>query len=296
MKNRVLVLMSTYNGEIYLREQLNSLIEQKKVELSVLIRDDGSTDSTVEIIKEYAKKYNYIKYYVGNNIGYAHSFWDLVKKAGIYDYYAFCDQDDIWDKNKLYYAIKILENESKNIPLLYCSRVKSVDNNMNMIDNDTFKNHNILTIYESLQKSTVPGCVMVFNNEACKYLKMYNGFMESHDWLTYIIVTLFGKVVFDENSYINYRIHLNNTIGKNNKFKDFLNKLKRFFSKPKCTRSKVANDIYITYSNFIKNDEIRKNIYYLGNYKQNLATKNKILFNSKYKGIIFKIYIVLNKV
>lgn len=291
--NSVLVLMSTYNGEKYLNTQLDSLVKQKDVDIHILIRDDGSSDRTIDIIKEYKDKYDFIDYYLGKNLGYAKSFWDLVKNASSYDYYAYSDQDDIWDEYKLSKAIdKLGEDEA----MLYTSRVKSVDNNLNTIDEDTFKNHKVLSIYESLKKSTVPGCVMVFNHKAILKMKKYNGYLESHDWLTYAIITLFGKVVFDENSYINYRIHNNNTIGKSNAFKEFYKKIKRFFKKSINSRSKLAYDLYQTYKEEIMDNEIKEYIHSFGTYKNSLKDKIKFLFNKHNRGIIFKLYIILNRI
>ena len=84
MKNKVAVLLSTYNGEKYLEEQLNSLIKQKDVDITIIIRDDGSNDNTIKIIKKYTKKYNFIKFYTGKNKGYAKSFFDLIYNSKNY--------------------------------------------------------------------------------------------------------------------------------------------------------------------------------------------------------------------
>lgn len=90
--------MSTYNGENYLKEQLDSIFNQKEVEINLFIRDDGSMDNTVDIVKEYMVKYpNKINLIEGNNIGFANSFYYLVKINPKYEYYALSDQDDIWD-------------------------------------------------------------------------------------------------------------------------------------------------------------------------------------------------------
>ena len=97
---KIQVLMSTYNGEKYLKEQIESILNQEKVEVNILIRDDGSCDKTLKIIKELSKNPK-ISYYEGKNIGPAKSFMDLVNKSGDkFNYYAFADQDDIWMPNK----------------------------------------------------------------------------------------------------------------------------------------------------------------------------------------------------
>ena len=122
MQNRVLILMSTYNAEKYLVEQIKSLREQRNVCVSILCRDDGSTDNTIHILKSLG-----IDYYTGGNLGPARSFMDLVEKCSeTYEYYAFCDQDDYWYPDKLKTAIEYIDNE-KESPVLYYSAVNVTD-------------------------------------------------------------------------------------------------------------------------------------------------------------------------
>ena len=98
---RVAVLMSTYNGEKYIREQIDSILEQSgNFDLDLWVRDDGSKDSTQQILQEYAQQRK-LHWYTGENLGAAHSFIDLVRKCKGYDYYAFADQDDYWMTNKI---------------------------------------------------------------------------------------------------------------------------------------------------------------------------------------------------
>ena len=77
--DKVAVLMSTYNGETYLEEQINSILKQKNIDVELIIRDDGSTDNTVAIIEEYMDIYDNITFFKGNNKGYANSFLSLLK-------------------------------------------------------------------------------------------------------------------------------------------------------------------------------------------------------------------------
>ena len=98
MQYKVLILLSVYNGQKYLQEQLNSLYNQRGVDVSILIRDDGSSDHSIDIIRENQKDHD-IKLIEGKNVGFAQSFWELVRNATEADYYAFCDQDDYWEEN-----------------------------------------------------------------------------------------------------------------------------------------------------------------------------------------------------
>ena len=132
--------MSTYNGEKFLREQLNSLVTQKLKPDQIFIRDDGSTDATMDIIKYYADSYKFIKYYHGENLGAAKSFMELINKAEEADYYALCDQDDVWFEDKLQVAVNTLEAIRPNdIPLLYCSRFTLTDEKLNPLDSEISK-------------------------------------------------------------------------------------------------------------------------------------------------------------
>jgi len=291
---KVRVLISTYNGEKYISNLLDSVLAQKDVEVSILVRDDGSTDRTVSILQKYRKE-SKIDYYVGLNKGYALSFWELISKSNSYDYFAFCDQDDIWLPQKLSSALKILQMQNINIPLLYTSNVIPVGNDLIPLKHKSFNCKGVISIYESFQKSILPGCTFVMNNLAIKLLQRYNGFMESHDWATYIIVNCFGKVVYDKNSYIYYRIHEENTIGLNNRLQVFMNQFKRFFKKSPQTRSRFARDFLRCYGENIPND-FRESIYNLAYYQKNIKSKIKLLIDRNYKGFIFKAYVLLNRV
>lgn len=127
MRN-ILVLMSTYNGEKYLKEQIDSILAQKNVEVTIRVRDDGSTDGTIRILEEY-QKCGKLNWYSSTNMGPAKSFLDLVYNAPLkYDYYAFCDQDDYWKEDKLYKAIERLEHFDDK-PALYHCELEIVDEN-----------------------------------------------------------------------------------------------------------------------------------------------------------------------
>lgn len=97
---KVQVLMSTYNGERFLQEQIESILNQSWKNLDILIRDDGSRDQTREILKDYSEKYSNVYIFLEENCGVARSFFELLKKSDA-DYVAFCDQDDIWMEQKI---------------------------------------------------------------------------------------------------------------------------------------------------------------------------------------------------
>ena len=106
---KVTILMSTYNGEKYLEEQIDSLLNQTYKNISILIRDDGSKDNTVHIIKEKKKSNDNITLIEGKNVGFIKSFLELINLAEKSDYYAYCDQDDVWMEEKIQRAVEFFE-------------------------------------------------------------------------------------------------------------------------------------------------------------------------------------------
>lgn len=213
----VLILMSTYNGEKYLKTQIDSLLAQKNVNVSIVVRDDGSTDGTISILNEY-KKRNVLEWYSGKNMGPAGSFLDLIYSAPLgYDYYAFCDQDDYWMEEKLYNAVAQLENYYAR-PALYHCELEIVDENLNYI-RTTHNRKKTEYIDQTLMVFYIPGCTMVFNNCLLKIVQKrtprYN-LITMHDcWMYYICLGVGGQIVSDCKAYIKYRQHGNNAIGAN---------------------------------------------------------------------------------
>lgn len=113
----VLVLMATYNGEKYLEQQLESLFNQKEIDVEVLVRDDGSSDKTKSILDKWQKKAK-LKWYTGEHLNVKYGFYDLMEQASrtSHQYFAFCDQDDVWDDDKLYIAVKEIKCFNSNKP------------------------------------------------------------------------------------------------------------------------------------------------------------------------------------
>ena len=242
---KLIVLMSTYNGEKYLREQLDSLLNQELLPDRILIRDDGSSDSTLSILEEYRNRDKRIEYYCGDNKGPAASFYELIRDCEEGDFYALCDQDDVWMKNKLSVAIKTLEKEDKSLPLLYCSRYTLTDEKLNPIDSNVSPLYNYSDFPHSLIYHTAPGCTFVFNHEARKKVIRYDMEKEYcliHDAIIHKVVCMFGKMILDPSSHMYYRQHGNNEIGMSaNKLKVFSGRINRFLNgKIRNYRSRTA--------------------------------------------------------
>jgi rhamnosyltransferase len=297
---KVQILLSTYNGEKYLYEQIDSLLKQEDVSINILVRDDESSDNTVKILEKYQSK-GLLTWYVGKNLGPAKSFMDLISKASNADYYAFCDQDDIWLQKKLKASIEFLSCLEKDIPGLYFSNTTMVNSDLKSLPSPAIRG--LFTFGESLIRNSAIGCTVVFNARLLYYLKLYvPQYLIMHDYWAYqICLALGGKIYYDKNSYIKYRQHGYNVVGGK---ETFLSMLKRrygiFFKNNSGTRLLNAQSIFSGYSD-IMSSENKKIVDDIVNYKKTIRNKIRIIFNSKYRtvnmesNIGFIISILFNK-
>ena len=217
-KKRVCVVMSTYNGEKYLREQIESLESQTLLPERIHIRDDGSVDGTKDLIKRLAEEYDNITYDLCGNIGWRLGFIEALRQCGSYDLYAFCDQDDVWLPEKLESAVDLLEPKfNHDTPLLYAGNVTIADSNLKPIK--LFNEKPVDILYKdfphTLTMDEMAGGLTYVFNDAAKDLLLgfeYPG-IAGHDRLLMLICKLYGEIVYDFNSYVLYRQHGNNAIG-----------------------------------------------------------------------------------
>ena len=247
---KVIVLLSTYNGEKYLKEQIDSLLRQEGVEVKIIVRDDGSKDATKRILDEYQSK-DLIRWYTGDNLRPAKSFFNLMDNASVADYYALCDQDDVWDKDKLAIAVKALEGHS-NIPALYCGNTRLVDSNLNTLH--VSNKWCTGKFAESLFHNPVTGCTCVFNKQLMSlYRHSAPGYVHMHDWWIYLLCTAFnGYIYFDMSPHISYRQHENNVIGDHVSTKELAESRWNVLIHPaEGTRYKQAKSLYDSYGHLM---------------------------------------------
>jgi glycosyltransferase involved in cell wall biosynthesis len=205
--------MSTYNGSEYLAMQLDSLVDQTYKNIEIIIRDDGSKDTTLDILEKYSKKYSNIKIIKGNNLGVKKSFFELLNIAqGTAKFYSFCDQDDVWDKEKVAQAVEKLKNREDS-PCLYASPVQLVDEKLNYLE---FNKANKMGKSNAIIQNVITGCTCVLNQELVNLIlnnKPNTEKIEMHDSWFYLVACFFGEIIYDEKSYILYRQHSNNVVG-----------------------------------------------------------------------------------
>lgn len=267
---RCLVLLSTYNGEKYLPELLDSVMAQKDVLIDVLARDDGSKDKTVEILK----KNDRVKVYTGENLKPAKSFLDLILKADAsYDYYALCDQDDVWKVDKVISAIEHIRDSNK--PTLYSSAVEVVDRDLNFIRKSFTDNSFKDPLYDILTYGT-PGCTFVFNKALMQKLKEYKPTTISmHDsWISFVCLAVNGLFYSDHEAYILYRQHDANVLGaQRHSLKDTLAGI---IKNKNVLRSDMAKEILIGYS-YGMSPKTKEAFCAFAEYKENFRYKMRIL-------------------
>jgi glycosyltransferase involved in cell wall biosynthesis len=218
----VAILMGTMNGVRFLSEQLDSLQTQTHQNWVLIASDDGSTDDTINILKAYQAKWSEDKLIIkkGPGIYYPENFLSLACDPAINaQYYAFCDQDDVWLPNKLESGItQIQKVEQDNSMVLYCSRTTYVNDKLEYIGESplfvfpkTFRN--------AIVQSIAGGNTMIFNQATKNLLERVCVLSApSHDWWVYCAVTAVGgEVIFDEAPKILYRQHQEALIGGENK-------------------------------------------------------------------------------
>lgn len=287
----VAVLMSTYNGELYLREQIDSVLAQEDVKLQLIIRDDGSSDSTASILQEYKNLYSNIIVLLETNCGAENSFNKLCHYASKHlkvDYYAFCDQDDVWDSDKLKIAIDALKKYNAYSPNLYFSNLRMVNENLHFIRDFYTSNEVFIGKSKSLVQIFTYGCTCVFNRKALEYYCNVEN-KTFHDNWVYVICSYLGNVFYDSVGHIQYRQHSSNLSGHQKKGVSLtIKRIKRLF------KGNLGHDIEIMaqqllYFKDLLEKEDFKLIYNIATYRKNLFAKFYLLLSFKYAtGNLFK--------
>lgn len=209
---RIIVLMSTYNGELYIVEQIRSILDQLPSNSLLMIRDDGSLDGTVGLIEAFADPR--IRLTCGPNIGFARSFLTLlVRSPEDADIVMFSDQDDVWLPDKIERAGLHLKPLADR-PALYCSAQMLVDETLRPL-HATPPWTRGPSFTGALSENIVTGCTAALNRPALLLLRSAGvpNSVHFHDWWLYLVVSAFGTVVVDSQPTLLYRQHGGNQIG-----------------------------------------------------------------------------------
>lgn len=231
LQNNICILMSTYNGEKFLAEQLQSIENQTHKNWRLIISDDGSSDATLSIAREFQTKWGNERLEIrqGPQQGFCLNFLSMACDPNVgADYYAFSDQDDVWMPDKLERAVEYLNiNNESQLPVAYCGRTQIVDESLKTLG---FSPEFTLprSFRNALVQSIAGGNTMMFT-QAAKTLLEQAGMQEvaSHDWWLYQLVKgAGGEFYYDPKPALLYRQHSNAAIGANTSFKA---KIERIF-------------------------------------------------------------------
>ncbi|MEO0465153.1 MAG: glycosyltransferase family 2 protein [Pseudomonadota bacterium] len=215
---QIQILMAVYNGASHLEAQLESLAAQSYPQWSLLVSDDGSTDQSVQILRDFAAKHTgRVDLIAGPCRGSAANFLHLLEcadtnAAGI----AFCDQDDVWLPDKLARAYASLASIPLDQPALYCSRTLVCDAALN-VRYPSRKPQRDLSFRNALVQNVVAGNTLVLNSSALKLARQASKQVTQvavHDWWLYQLLSGAGSaIIHDEKPSLYYRQHSHNEIG-----------------------------------------------------------------------------------
>lgn len=287
MNKEVAVLLSTYNGHKYLSELIKSIQNQTYTDWKLYIRDDGSRDDTLEIIKAFMKEDNRIIYLNDEkkgNLKPMKSFFRLLELVNA-DYYFFCDQDDVWLPDKISNMLKEIKKDNSRPELLYCG-LKVVDSKLNPIENNFESIIGVMKGRDRFIGNEMPGCTVLINKSLRDMaVESTNDFenIVMHDWWLALIGETFGDVQFLNKKFVLYRQHGDNVCGAGKKGSIWSKVFQKgAFSK----RQELVKQTYLQ----------TKKFYQL--YKDKLDSNDKIFFqdflNCSLKGWVYRIKI-LNK-
>lgn len=228
---RICVLMSSFNGERFIRQQIESILAQTADNKCLLIRDDGSTDSTRSVLREYATQEG-IRVIYGTNVGVIASFFELLKVAPEADAYAFCDQDDWWHEGKLERQCGLLRANGTNVPAGTFCRLAVTDSDLNVLFLSE-RPRRALSLQNALVENVVTGCGLTINSAARALLLSAMPdprAIKMHDWWIYQVLSALGKLIYDPEPGVWYRQHGKNAVGASRGWSQLQSRAKRLLA------------------------------------------------------------------
>ncbi|HGD1619842.1 TPA: glycosyltransferase family 2 protein [Streptococcus agalactiae] len=214
---KVNILMATYNGEKFLAQQIESIQKQTFKEWNLLIRDDGSSDKTCDIIRNFTAKDSRIRFINENehhNLGVIKSFFTLVNYE-VADFYFFSDQDDVWLPEKLSVSLEAAKHKAFDVPLLVYTDLKVVNQELNILQDSMIRaqsHHANTTLLPELTENTVTGGTMMINHALAEKWFTPNDIL-MHDWFLALLAASLGEIIYLDLPTQLYRQHDNNVLG-----------------------------------------------------------------------------------
>lgn len=296
------ILLSTYNGEKYLRDQLDSYLTLEQADrIKVLIRDDGSCDGTREILQEYAyDKRFHVEYgdHIGTNASYQ---WLLENADSSCKYFAFSDQDDVWLPHKLSVAEAALEQCSQEELLLFASRSQITNEDLQTIGY-SLNPKSGLSFYNAMIQNVLPGHTQVFNNSLRRELCRH-GVLNAHvvDWWLYLVASAKGRAIFCPECTVLHRQHNNNTVGYQMGFFMNLSKRIRYIRNGKGNAISLQLQAFFhTYQGGLPDEyeeEIQRYLDGLGSFRKRIRylMKSRVYRQRRWESFLFSILYLIGK-
>lgn len=208
------IVLSTFNGVRFLDELLRSLSCQNYPDVDLIVRDDGSSDATVDILERWKGRLRIRAIERAHNIGASQSFFRLLNMAPKDRFVLLADQDDIWYPDKVARAVAALRAAGDAQPTLYCARLAVCDSNGNVVNHSPLW-PNPPSFGNALVENIATGCTIALNPA---FMRLVHGSRVPkraimHDWWLYLMATAFGSVVYDPNPCASYRLHEKNVVG-----------------------------------------------------------------------------------
>lgn len=269
MGPEVLIVLATFQGEPYLKSQLESLLHQDYPNIRLLIRDDLSQDATPQLIRYYQKRFpGKIDVLPSvERLGVVGNFEALMQAAiDKAPYVMFSDQDDCWNLNKVSSTLKLMLEKEQSQPCLVHTDLKVVDNQLNLVDSSFWdychlKPQGRETLNRLLVQNVVTGCTVMINQALLKKALPIPKEAIMHDWWLALVASTFGKIIHSKKALIAYRQHSNNQLGAQ-KFgslkhlvhqkKKYKHSVKAVFAQAKAFHAKYASELPIETQDLLK--------------------------------------------
>lgn len=299
---RVAILMSTYNGGEKIKSQAESILNQKDVNICLLIRDDGSSQATKDVLTELERDNpEKVKVFFCKNNGWKQSFIELLFLANDADYYGFSDQDDVWMEEKVISCINKMETDDYDgVKLCHCNAICTNENLTPRNEQEkripSPPSHKVAFATEYFQ-----GCGMIWNREAMRLLQKYKPKDKniSHDYWVGLICYLFGKIYFCEEPQFYHIRYEDSCSSDGNVLKGRMRRVKDLLS-GKNAYMNPATDLLAGYDEYLDEDD-RLFLTAMRDYKSQGECKKKILHDkefsrpSKFSTLLLRLSIIFNR-
>ena len=283
MSTDVVVIISTYNGSKNIERQLDSIFNQTDVNVSAFVRDDCSTDRTIDVINRYVERSgNKIDIVSGENEGYAKSFWDALRQAPKASFYAFSDQDDVWNPNKLAKCISAMDRSSALPQLAYCKMTRT-DQDLKPLDEQV----NVLRPQELSKKLVLTqtynyGAATVINQAArkltCRHFP-YSGKVPHDAWIG-LLCYWFGEVHYVDEALYNWIRYDESVTGEGTKLSGIKFRVKETISGK--TYYNISSDLLDHYSDLLTMED-RRFLTMMRDYRSSKEYKTALLSDKEFK-------------